>query len=87
MADFGGLGLWLWKSDSSGWVQISSMNVNRVKPVRFVGGSQDYELLAQNNAEDQGLYWGNWNGSSFVWTQITCPTVNWYSLLCKTFDI
>ena len=83
MADFASLGLWLWKSNSSGWVQISPMSANRVKEVKFVGGSQDYELLAEDNAG--GLSWGNWNGSTFVWTLITNDDHRpepW----CETFD-
>jgi hypothetical protein len=84
VADFAGLGLWLWKSDSSGWVQISSMSANRVKEARFVGGSQDYELLAEDNAG--GLYWGNWNGSTFVWTTITSTDIGPGSAFCETFD-
>ncbi len=66
--DFGTLGIWLYKQDGSGWVQISTMSPNRVKEVKFVGG-QDYELLVDDN--DGGLYWGNWNGSTFLWHLIT----------------
>jgi hypothetical protein len=83
IADFASLGLWLYKSDFSGWVKISSMNCNRIKEVRVVG-AQDYELLAQENVT-QNLYWGNWNGTGFTWTQINCPTVDWYAF-CETFD-
>ena len=84
VADFASLGLWLWKSNSSGWVQISPMSANRVKEVKFVGGSQDYELLAEDNAG--GLYWGNWNGSTFVWTLITNTDIGPSSAFCETFD-
>jgi hypothetical protein len=81
--DFGSLGMWLYKGDSSGWVQISSWSPNRVKPVKFVGG-QDYELLAESN-DDGGLYWGNWNGSGMTWNLIMASghdSIHW----CETFD-
>ncbi len=81
--DFGSLGIWLFKQNvGGGWVQVSTMNPNRVKEVKFVGG-QDYELLAEDNSG--GLYWGNWNGSGMDWTLILASgydSVNW----CETFD-
>jgi hypothetical protein len=83
VADFASLGLWLYKSDFSGWIKISSMNCNRIKEVRFVG-AQDYELLAQDNA-DGTLYYGNWNGSGMSWTTIWASASigpGW----CETFD-
>ncbi len=67
--DFGGLGMWLYGEAWGPWTQISTWDPNRIKEVKFVGGSQDYELLAESNAG--GLYWGNWNGSAFTWTLIT----------------
>ncbi len=81
--DFGSLGIWLFKENpGGGWVQVSTMNPNRVKEVKFVGSS-DYELLVHDNAG--GLYWGNWNGSGMNWTLILAsgfdPT-HW----CETFD-
>jgi hypothetical protein len=86
VADFASLGLWLYKGDRSGWVQISTMNCNRIKEVKFVGG-QDYELLAEENGT-RYLYWGNWNGSSFTWIRIgsydsTAPIGPGF---CETFD-
>ena len=80
--DFGTLGIWLYRETWGPWYQISGMDPNRIKEVKFVGGSQDYELLAHDNAG--GLYWGNWNGSTFVWTLITSASIGpgW----CETFD-
>jgi len=83
--DFSGLGLWLYQESWGPWVQISSMSVNRIKEAKFVGGSQDYELLAEDNAG--GLYWGNWNGSTFVWTLITNDDIGPGSAWCETFDL
>ncbi len=83
VADFEDLGLWLYKSDRTGWVQVSTMWANRVKEVKFMGTS-DYELLAEDL--DTGiLHWGNWNGTGMTWTQITataqgpgwCETCDW----------
>lgn len=81
VADFASLGLWLYKSDFSGWVKVSSMSANRIKEVKFVG-NPNYELLAQDNAG--GLYYGNWNGSTMLWTLITNDAIGpgW----CETFD-
>jgi len=84
IVDFGGLGLWLYKEDLSGWVQASSMSANRVKEVKFAG-TQDYELLAEDNVG--GLYWGNWNGGGMTWTLITDDDIGPGSAWCETFDI
>ncbi|OGD19901.1 MAG: hypothetical protein A2W03_08460 [Candidatus Aminicenantes bacterium RBG_16_63_16] len=83
VADFAGLGLWMFRASDEVWYQISSMSANRVKEVKFVGG-QDYELLAEDNAG--GLYWGNWNGASFTWTLITNSDIGPSAAWCETFD-
>jgi hypothetical protein len=81
--DFGTLGIWLYKEDGSGWVQVSSMDPNRLKEVKFYGGlDYEYELLVEDNAG--GLYWGDWNGGGMNWTLITTDPIGpgW----CETFD-
>jgi hypothetical protein len=81
--DFGStLGLWLYGEAWGPWYQISTMWADRVKAVKFVGGPDD-ELLAQNL--DTGyLQWGNWNGTTFTWTNITNAAIGpgWV----ETFD-
>ena len=82
--DFASLGLWLLEEDShTAWHQISTMSVNRLKEVKFVG-AQDYELIVEDNAG--GLYWGNWNGSSFTWYLISSQDTGPGSAFCETFD-
>ena len=81
--DFGALGLWLYKETWGPWVQVSGMSVNRVKEVKFVG-TQDYELLAEDNAG--GLYWANWNGTGMTFTLITSTDIGPGAAWCETFD-
>jgi len=82
--DFDTLGIWLYNQLWGPWVQISSMSPNRLKEVMFVGGTDD-ELLAENNAG--GLYWGNWNGSTFAWTLITNLDIGPGAAWCESFDL
>ena len=83
--DFSTLGIWLYKEDGSGWVQVSTMNPNRVKEVKFYGGQDyEYELLVEDNLG--GLYWGDWNGGGMNWTLITADDIGPGSAWCETFD-
>lgn len=83
VANFGSLGLWLCKGTDLSWVQISPMNVKRLKEVHFSADAVD-ELLAEDASG--GLSWGKWNGTGFTWTLITNEAIGPHSAFCETFD-
>jgi len=86
VADFGASGLWLCKGADASWVQISGLNVKRVREVKF---SEPEERLVIDDGAGQ-LFWGEWNGSGMTWNPIVGPAItsiltgpNW----CEPFDL